>query len=448
LAFGLAKGSEMAFANMFSSVGHAFSGAAGAASGAASDRSAPGGHSLFSNLGITYVGQKYSHNQYLGKTSTTEWKELGGRLTQVTSGEKDGMTTQIYESEGVGTFKMQNGRFTAGSLDNFQVSTMRQKAFSHLGSIVSAHLMRHDRKDSSGLDDKTAEEVRETFRDQFSKKYTSVESFMDTSGISRETAKELHGGISAGLDLKIVKFEGGGGMQVTWKDSKNQAHSVDLKNTDEKNFSNIVDKLVTTGITGNESLQSALTKSNSIEVKTAANDATSVTNAFSRGDWSVIGNNLIDQGYTKDEALAEIYRIGDLSLENPDLAYNRVKEIIGDTTQSFRDRNTIDVPTGERALWTANEAGKTEIKKEVDARKKDLIIPAATPPAGGKDPEKEVKDGIRDGAAAVGDTPWYLPPTFKPGDKMPEFVELFDANGKRIGWKADLESDLWKGKEK
>ncbi|MDR2905397.1 MAG: hypothetical protein LBU73_05555, partial [Helicobacteraceae bacterium] len=68
---------------MFSSVGHAFSGAAGAASGAASDRSAPGGHSLFSNLGITYVSSAIgggSHNQFSGRNTITNILDGGDQL--------------------------------------------------------------------------------------------------------------------------------------------------------------------------------------------------------------------------------------------------------------------------------------------------------------------------------------------------------------------------------
>jgi hypothetical protein len=375
---------------MFSSVGHAFSGAAGAASGAASDRSAPGGHSLFSNLGLTHVGRNSSHNFWLGKTSITEQKDIGGKLTKVTSSVMDGMTTQIYESEGVGTFKMQNGRFTAGSLDNFQVSTLRQKAFSHLGSIVSANMTRHDNKDGYGLDDKLAKEIRETSKHEFSNQYTSEEQFVNSTKISKEVSREVYLGLSTGGP---IQFSAGGGM--TWKDSAGQEHSIKLDQKDMEIVKNVVDSITTRAISGSSSLQSALTKADSVEIRTAANDAISVSSNFNRGDWSAFGNKKLDQGYTPDQAVAEMYRIGDLSLVNPDLAYKEVINTIGDTTRSFKDENSIDVEKEERKMAEDHNADVIKIGKKVGDKKGNLNPPSVVSPTGAN-PESEVEKAVRE----------------------------------------------------
>ncbi|MDR2905420.1 MAG: hypothetical protein LBU73_05670, partial [Helicobacteraceae bacterium] len=103
---------------MFSSVGHAFSGAAGAASGAASDRSAPGGHSLFSNLGVTYVGQKSSHNYLFGREETTQLLERGslkGFKRTWNSENGSQMTEYNFNNGKIQLIQDQNGNFLSGS---------------------------------------------------------------------------------------------------------------------------------------------------------------------------------------------------------------------------------------------------------------------------------------------------------------------------------------------
>jgi hypothetical protein len=125
IAFALAKGSDVALAGVFTTIGHAFGGAGTAASGAASDRSASGGHSSIGPNGVGYIATDGGLRQMLDHqhTNKSAFNGIGTGFQESLTGSDGNGYTKTSTQYGEWTID-QNGNFVSMSVHglNSQIS--------------------------------------------------------------------------------------------------------------------------------------------------------------------------------------------------------------------------------------------------------------------------------------------------------------------------------------
>jgi conjugal transfer mating pair stabilization protein TraG len=143
LAFALAKGSDVAFAGLFSALGQAFGVAANQASGAGADRNVPGGHSLFGKDGITVVG----HNN--GATTHFDGRNeryssyngdagIGDSKTYIDEHSGHVMQTITTQSGASWTRDLNSGQVTQANLKDFNANVIDQEVARETNELAAS----------------------------------------------------------------------------------------------------------------------------------------------------------------------------------------------------------------------------------------------------------------------------------------------------------------------
>jgi hypothetical protein len=190
---------------MFSSVGHAFSGAAGAASGAASDRSAPGGHSLFSNLGVTYVSPRGQAITHFGDQTVFDSRDnIAGTPWGVKRNNVGGVETVEYTSTAGGFSR------TGITMNSLSIAALRAsdthsttaterdvvtKAENRFVSSVFEHLASFGNSYGEDEQSQRAKKLEEAFKSEVLKIFKQSD--------SEEVNAKLYAKIDAGMSLEF-----------------------------------------------------------------------------------------------------------------------------------------------------------------------------------------------------------------------------------------------------
>jgi conjugal transfer mating pair stabilization protein TraG len=176
LAFALAKGSDIALAGLFSTLGQAFGGAASAAAGAGSDRAAPGGFSSVSEKGVTHIGPT-------GESATRFGTQYGAHRAYSGNAGEGFSETKTDEATGhtMETITTMNGASWTADLNTGHVVEASLRGFS--SNAIDQQIARETNElANSQSRAKTAQEnfantAQESLNDQVSNALTSKEAF-------------------------------------------------------------------------------------------------------------------------------------------------------------------------------------------------------------------------------------------------------------------------------
>jgi conjugal transfer mating pair stabilization protein TraG len=222
LAFALAKGSDVAFAGLFSMLGHAFGGAANAASNTSVDKQATGGHSAYSpDKGFSY-GSSISGGSvsYFDETATynrmhdmggypTSWieRELNGHTHTETANSAaklnsvDGRVTDANVA-GINAQHLENKTATAQQSLQETAQQVATRTREELFSVKEDGSFRYNAKEDAS--------AREAYKQEFLKTFENAEALAKATGMSSEAAAQLYADAHASTGLKIL----GNGAEV------------------------------------------------------------------------------------------------------------------------------------------------------------------------------------------------------------------------------------------
>jgi hypothetical protein len=212
--------------------------------------------------------------------------------------------------------------------------------------------------------------MKKNIRDEVAKSIKEGEEWAHNESKENSETYTFKAALDAGATiLKMIPITSAIGAVVgynaEYKTTDGNTHTTKFSEDEAKNFKRIVDDATGRVISGDRSIQDSLSNSRSHEVRNAYNETTSLSNAFSANGMTILGNNLLKLGYSEEDAVAEIMKIGELAATDPGLAFKRVQEING----GLKEVNGVEVEQvvhNQEALKTAHERGAADVLQQAE----------------------------------------------------------------------------------
>ncbi|MDR3162346.1 MAG: conjugal transfer protein TraG N-terminal domain-containing protein [Helicobacteraceae bacterium] len=176
LAFALAKGSDIALANLFSSLAGAYGGATNIGSGAGVDRAAPGGFSSAGEKGITHVGSTGESvtrfGEQLGVYRAYEGHAGVGQSVTKTDETTGHSMESVTTTNGVSfTRDLATGQVTQASYGGFNANAINQQIARETNELANS------KNNAKSAQENWANTAQSSINDQVSNALSSKEAF-------------------------------------------------------------------------------------------------------------------------------------------------------------------------------------------------------------------------------------------------------------------------------
>jgi conjugal transfer mating pair stabilization protein TraG len=255
LAYGLVKGSDMALAGVFNAIGAMMNAPVNQSTGPSVDRSATGGHSLFNNLGITYVDPRHGSINEFSSSVNSRWVfDAGGYPTTAEATYYDG-GSQLKTSNSAVMLTSVDGTVTGVNLTGMDAKHLEnqtaaaqqslQETAQNAAAKTREELFSLNDKGEFRYNEKADTSAREAYKQEFLKTFESAEALAKATGMSSEAALEIYGRASLNADLTVFgtgpKFETGVTAKGTSKGSTSEEAKSSVTDKDMERLNKAMD---------------------------------------------------------------------------------------------------------------------------------------------------------------------------------------------------------------